>query len=155
MPPDCLSPEALPTGMLRGDREADQDFSPEENLFWRFKEFVPQELRLVNQSVNRSKHGCQPEWILLPCYSAYGYGVFKVRDIPPFKITDGSVRYDFRVEHVPEDFNYCHSEIHVYKDGERFNGRIKANAVMKEEYRMAIYDSIEVIKHPNNTITPE
>lgn len=155
MPHDCLSSNALPTGMLRGNRNADQDFSPEENLFWRFKEFVPLEIKLVNQSVNRSKHGCKPEWNLLPCYKTYGYGIFKVKHIPPFKITTGNVRYEFRVEHVPEDFNYCHSEIRVYKDGERFNSKIKGNAVMKNEYRTAIFDNIEVIKYPNNTTAPK
>jgi hypothetical protein len=139
--------------MPRGDRSADQDFAPEEDLFWRFREFVPQELKLVNQSLNRSKHNCRPEWILLPCYTTYGYGVFKVRDIPPYKITSGGVRYDFRIDHVPEDLNYCHSEIRVYRDGERFNSRIKGNSEMKAEYRMEIFEKVEVLKHPNNTTT--
>lgn len=116
MPTDCLSPDALPPGMLQNNRQADQDFNPEEDLYWRFKEFNPLAFKLVNQSTNRSKHGCQPEWILIPCYKTYGYGVFKVRDIPPLKITSGNVRYDFQVEHDPMEFNYCHSEIRAYKD---------------------------------------
>jgi hypothetical protein len=149
MPPECLSSGALPMGMLQNNRPADQDFAPEEDLYWRFKEFVPLAFKLINQSLNRSKHGCQPEWILLPCYKTYGYGVFKVQDIPPFKMTDGNVSYDFRVEHDPKDINYCHSEIRVYKDGTRINRQIKGNLEMKTNYRMEIFEKIRVLKDPD------
>jgi hypothetical protein len=143
----------IPPGMLQNNREADQDFAPEEDLFIRFKEFcsenlIPIEIKSVNQSLNRSKHSCQPEWILLPCYHNQGYGVLKRRDIPPFKVSPGGVQYDFRVEHVPEALNYCHSEIHVYKSGiliDKIN-----NITVKNEFRMEVYEKIEVVKLPDN-----
>ncbi|MDP2045762.1 MAG: hypothetical protein Q8L00_06045 [Deltaproteobacteria bacterium] len=154
MPPECLAPGIIPPGMLRNNREADQDFAPEENLFIRFREFcddepIPIEIKSVNQSLNRSKHSCQPEWILLPSYHNQGYGVLKRSDVPPFKLSQGGVRYDFHVEHVPEDFNYCHSEIHAYKSG-RLTDKIKGNIEMKTEFRMEIFEKIEVLKFPDN-----
>lgn len=153
MPPDCLTPDNLPPGMLRNNREADQDFAPKEGLFIRFKSFneeelIPFEIKSVNQSLNRSKHGCQPEWILLTCYKNEGYGVFKVRDVPPYKISQGGIRYDFKVEHVPLDFNYCHSEIHVYKDGTRQN-KIDKKGEMKQRFKMDIYEKIVICKYPD------
>jgi len=152
MPPNCETPANLPLGMLRNNREADQDFAPKEDLFIRFKEFhedqlIPFEIKPVNQSLNRSKHSCQPEWVLLPCYKNEGYGAFKVRDIPPFKISSAGVRYDFQVEHVPLELNYCHSEIHVYKDG-LLRDRIN-NKKIRADFKMDIYEKIEVRKFPN------
>jgi hypothetical protein len=73
-----------------------------------------------------------------------------VRDIPTPKITSGNIQYHFQVEHEPEDFNYCHSEIRVYKNGIRFNNRIKGNVEMKTEYRMELFEKIRVIKDPDD-----
>jgi hypothetical protein len=138
--------------MLQNNREADQNFEPEEELFIRFKiihedKLIPIEIKSVNQSINRSKHGCQPEWVLLPCYKNWGYGAFKVRDIPTFMTTSAGVRYNFQVDHVPLELNYCHSEIHVYKDRQLQN-RIN-NAKTKADFKMELYEKIEIRKLPD------
>ncbi|MFP3868178.1 MAG: hypothetical protein ACLFUU_08445 [Desulfobacteraceae bacterium] len=150
---DCLSLDCLPAGMLRNNREPDQDFAPEEDLFIRFKEYhedliIPIEIKSVNQSLNRSKHGCQPEWILLPCYKKQGYVVFKVKDVPPFMMSSAGDRYDFQIEHIPEDYNYCHSEIWVYK-GKKQIDRIRRNSGMKRDFRMRICERMQVVKYPD------
>lgn len=147
---DCLSLDCLPTGMLRNNREPDQAFAPGEDLFRWFAEYplTPIEIKSTNQSLNRSKHGCQPEWVLLPCNKDKGYGVFKVKDIPPFLMSRGGVRYDFRVEHDPKDYNYCHSEIRVYK-GQKKIDKIKGNNDLKTAFRMQICESTQVLKLPD------
>src|SRR4051794_33129251 len=104
--------------MWRGGRLVDPDFAPDEELFLRFPApwslesaacFMP----FSEFSVNRSKHGGQPEDVLVPKqgddparFDKWGVAAFRVDAIPP---TYGG--FSFKVEHVPEEENYFHSHV--------------------------------------------
>jgi hypothetical protein len=147
----------IPPEMCGRKRPLDPCFSPEEYLYIRFKELLgdmpsPSGIRIPNQSVNRSKHGGQPEWVLLPDWLNWGYGSFKVADIPPFLMSDsGQVRFNFRVEHDPKECNYYHSEIRAYRDTDvqpltKISGK---NKEMKATFRMIIAERIQPLKMPD------
>lgn len=154
-------PNHIPFEMFRSGRPEDPSFLPDEKLYIRFQVLLPNnkidtaEIRVPKQSVNRSKHECRPEWVLLSLYPKYkncGYGYFEVKDIPPFLMSDSElVQFNFRVGHAPLEENYHHSEIQAYK-GQKFTrplSRIDRNRTMKMRFRKQIVRNIRIIQRPS------
>ncbi len=76
----------IPDEMKREGRPIDPVFESEEDLYIRFSSVVGKKpnisrIQCPDQSVNRSKYS-EAEWVLLPTFSDWGYGVFKIGDIP-------------------------------------------------------------------------
>ena len=57
---------------------------------------------------------------------------------------------DFRVEHEPLEYNYAHSEIRVYRQGERITEatRKKIPKVERKRFRLAIMEEAEIVVDP-------
>ena len=118
--------------MRRNKRPAIPHFHGEEFLYRR----VPLELwsdpgtplgvnaiELPDMSVGRSKFG-HPEWLRidevegqLRHYDDWGVVGFRLQDIPPERWDVGVFKYQFAARHMPEEWNYPHSEVQVSHDG--------------------------------------
>jgi hypothetical protein len=111
-----------PHELMNMGREPENDFTDEEELYRAVK---PQQwpalleaITLPDMSVNRSKYGKHPEWVLL-FEGRDGWGVlsFQVGDIPPTLEHLGAFSFTFRMAHMPDKHNRAHSEVHAYTDG--------------------------------------
>ena len=69
-----------------------------------------------------------------------------VGDLPPEMQTSGKIAYSFAAEHDPLENNYGHSELRVYKDGQRAQKTI--NSKIKKKYRMKLAFQCRVIVQP-------
>ena len=146
------------------ERAPDRDFAQTEKLFYRLE--IPYEVgerptglavRNPDFSINREKHGCIPAFVLLPNYPDHGIAEFCVSGIPsPIKSSGGPL-YSWAVVHVPEEFNYFHSEVHTLKQSGDGNEQPygspvrceKSSQVNKEvfrEFRQRLSEAMTVIK---------
>jgi len=142
----------IPEEMKREGRPIDPVFESEEDLYIRFSSVVGKKpsissIRCPDQSVNRSKYS-EAEWVLLQTFSDWGYGVFKVGDIPDSINREKGDPYDFRVKHDPLEENYSHSEIRAYVNGAR-QKQIK-NKKVKQYFRMRIIQKTAILGFPSN-----
>jgi hypothetical protein len=151
----------LPEEMYRNGRPLVNEFDVKEKLYTRFKELDPNgKIPLVsihiNHSVNRERFS-EPHWVLYSIYPEqdhflnWGYGFLTWESLPSqiMPPPPGNVQYDIKVEHDPEECNYSHCEIRVYKNGD-FTSRVMNinNRRTKKEYQKAIRDQINVLKGP-------
>lgn len=147
-----FSENPIPQGMFRNGRPIDPIFLPDEALYIRFdkinNEIVdPACIRAPVQSVNRSKYS-KPEWVLLakyPQFLRWGYGSFKVSDIPESITSESGVTHNFKVEHEPLEDNYSHSEVRSYKNGELVKSK---NNAIRLKYRVILSQKIIILKMP-------
>lgn len=146
----CENP--IPQEMFRNGRTIDPIFLPDEELYIRFDKIDgenvdPACIRAPIQSVNRSKYS-QAEWVLLaryPQFLDWGYGSFKVRDIPESIKSEFNITHFFKVEHAPLDDNYSHSEVRAYKNGEPVR---RKNDAIRLKYRVILSQRIIILKMP-------
>jgi hypothetical protein len=118
----CENP--IPIEMFRNGRPIDPNFLPDEELYIRFdridgENVDPACIKAPVQSVNRSKYS-RSEWVLLaryPQFLDWGYGSFKVSDIPESITSEFNITHFYKVEHVPLDDNYSHSEVRAIRMG--------------------------------------
>jgi len=148
----------IPPEMYRNGRGEDQKFDPNEDLYIRFKTLLgnlvaPNEIRCPNQSVNRSKYCSKPEYVLLskyPKYLGWGYGSFKVSEIPEPKRLEGGGYYEFIIKHEPEEENYSHSEIKAYKDRNYNQSKTRFSSKHIVEYfQIKLSQQIKILKNPD------
>lgn len=120
----------VPDEMLTKDRPVDPIFTDEELLFRRFMpdafdgtRIAPEAIELPDMSVNRSKYG-PAEWLLLDeDYQDCGVFGFRVGDVPSDLLDKAVTKYRFDVQHRPLKYNYPHSEIWAYRDGEHIDAK--------------------------------
>lgn len=118
----------VPPEMLAKGRRPDPHFADDEVLYRRFRpgdivggEVVPEAFELPDMSVSRQKYG-RPEWLVINDeFEGWGVAGFRVKDIPREQelLHPGVIAYILKPEHVPLKYNYPHSEVRVYRDGER------------------------------------
>jgi len=140
----------LPEGMHRRGRPIDPLFESSEELYLRFRTVLNDkpnvsEIRCPNQSVNRAKYS-EAEWVLLPSFLDFGYGAFKVKDVPEKIERPEGNPYRFKVEHDPIDENYSHCELRAYVNNIRQN--TIQNKQVKLTFRMRISQKTTIIGYP-------
>ena len=151
-----------PARMYRAERATLDDFDDDELLYFRwFSDWVtrdekgstrlrPAQIPVPNQSVNRSKHGGKCWDVLIPEPASdrdlprricQGVVCVPVSGIP--EPLDG--RFEFRVEHDPDDHNYCHCEVRVFDDdvrvvraGNKWSVSKGQATAIKKYYRVAM-----------------
>jgi hypothetical protein len=145
-----------PARMVQAGRGADHGFLPRHRLYRRCKSdeviedrLSPPSIKLENLSTNWSKYSKSFDVIF--DYPGYGIGRLFVRDLPgnlPVSHPPGTpiMAHAFRPQHVPLPDNYAHSEIWVYRAGQRLN-RV-TSSVVKKEFRQIISDRSYVILQP-------
>jgi hypothetical protein len=148
--------------MYRDGRPVDDEFQQSELLFFRCKhdevlatdQIKPSAVHFPDQSVNREKYSRHRD-VLLPdgspkseAWILWGVARVYVRDIPTEMKSSGSISYQFTVEHDPQEENYAHSELRVYKNGQREKDKKKINEQIKKAYRTKLALSARVITKP-------
>jgi hypothetical protein len=118
----------IPNEMKTESRTPDPVFADVERLFRRFRpedfdggEVAAEAFELPDMSINREKYG-PPDWLLLDeDFVGWGVAGFKVKDIPRGEemLHLGVIVYVLQVEHVPLRLNYPHSEVRIYRGGNR------------------------------------
>lgn len=147
------STDNRPERMYRAGRPVDMNFDDNENLYNRFKKeflaegrFLPAGIKFPDWSVNREKYS-EPEDVLIPDYLEWGIAQFKVSDVPAKLASSGDIKYDFKVEHDPEEDNYSHSEVRSYKNGIHTR-KIEVNKNVKKIFRQILSEKIVINKQP-------
>lgn len=151
----------IPSALRRDGRPLDPVFLPDEGLYLRVRadqvdgeDVSVGSIRLPAQSVNRQKYCANPQWVLLPKYCEWGVALLVRGDVPEAMSSPspGGIRYRFTIEHVPEDENYSHSEIRVYRGDEVvFNQKLEINATVKKNFRMQLAEKMRIIQRPQPT----
>ena len=147
-----FSEHSIPQEMFRNGRPIDSVFSPDEELYIRFdrtdgKNVDPGCIRAPVQSVNRSKYS-KAEWVVLanyPKFLNWGYGSFKVCDVPESITSEYGITHFIKVEHDPLDDNYSHSELKAYKNGELVKRKYDA---IRLKYRVILSQRIIILRMP-------
>jgi hypothetical protein len=147
-----FSEHSIPHEMFRNGRPIDPNFLPDEELYIRFdridgENVDPACIKAPVQSVNRSKYS-RAEWVLLaryPQFLDWGYGSFKVSDIPESITSEFNITHFYTVEHAPLDDNYSHSEVRAYKNGELVR---RKNDAIRLKYRVILSQKIIILKLP-------
>jgi len=139
--------------MRRRGRPVDQNFEMDERLFYRLEDAYPVgshpvglSVRKPDFSVNREKHGGQPEYVLIPDWMHCGVAEFKCSDLPSELRSEGNVPYSWTVLHVPEDLNYHHSEVHTMKSGQNVHKQSQVSTLLYREFRQRLSESMLVIR---------
>lgn len=158
----CWLGKERPRRLLWRGRPIDPDSGPDELLYARWGKRHVREgrldasvVRFPDQSVNRQKHS-KPLDVLLPEPSDKStkkriyWGVFKfpVHAVLPSIEQDGEVICTFRVEHDPTEHNYAHSEIRVYREGQRITKKKVISKERRKQYRLAIMDRAAIVCEP-------
>jgi hypothetical protein len=146
----------IPDELLQGGRTPDPIFSPEEELFIRFRQIdgsgkvAISEIRYVDQSGNGSKYCYRPRYILLPNYDNWGYGAIRIKDIldiPGIITKISGVNNSCEVTHMPLTDNYSHSEIWTFRNGVRVTNNNKKKKIGLL-FRKEICQKINVLTNP-------
>jgi hypothetical protein len=140
---------------LWNGRQAEQNFSPDEILYYRvpalvFGKVSPQDVApCPDTSVNRSAYeGSRPEHVLyarFPQFLKHEVAQFRVRDIPSPLLTGKSEEVNFSIVHDPvkppeeQNENYAHSEIRAFMGGRRV---ASISDKVKREYRQILTDAM-------------
>jgi hypothetical protein len=142
-----------PERMFRSGRPVDQVFSPDENLYFRYKDnetvdgrIIPVGIRFPDFSVNRSKYS-EPEDVLIPSYAEYGILTFKVKDIPAPERTNETTLYEWKAVHEPLDDNYSHSEVQTFKNG-MYTKKLDVPKTLKKKFRVILSERMSIIREP-------
>jgi hypothetical protein len=148
--------------MISG-READQVFEPGELLYIRFADVdgdgrpAGADIRCPDLSVNREKYSNAEDVLAAeyPKFKDFGYGSFRVDQIPKVILDGLKVEIAQRVEHDPTqpprtpDENYSHCEIRSYKDEIRKTPKVSDS--VRKQFRIRLAESIDVIRRPKRT----
>lgn len=73
---------------------------------------------------------------------------FRAQDLPAPMQTGGEIEYNSTVEHDPQENNYGHCELRVYKAGRRERNKNKINAEVKKKYRTELAFRTRLIIRP-------
>jgi hypothetical protein len=162
--------DLIPERMRRNGRPADNNFSPDESLFWRLRPALllpPQpgshaegpfvEFKVPGQSVNRSNPDGEPFDVLLwehPKYKEYRVAAFKVGDIPSPLKREQAASLLFRPHHLPEEWNYYHCEIRVFSADSPAVPRSEVTKLYKSKWRMELNQIARILPCPAEIISP-
>src|SRR4029077_13323918 len=132
----------------------DPVFSPDERLFRAVPRkdltadgrLLPPAIEFPDFSVNRERYSL-PEDVLL-VRPSWGIVAFAVRDVPAELADLEGKRYEFRVEHVPEEENYSHSEVRTYREGQR-SGK-EPPKKLRTLFRLMLFPKVVVLKEPES-----
>ncbi len=100
------------------------------------------------QSVNRGAFS-EPEDVLLPDKPSRGIAYFLIKDIPPPKQGKDHPGKLFALvtQHMPEEDNYSHSEIHASVNG-GLDEKKNMPSVIRKQFRTDIFLQAVVYKEP-------
>ena len=153
--------------MYRNGRPIDPDLPATEKLHLRCLleaidqrgHIKPANIHFPDQSVNRQRFS-RPRDVLLrdgseqsKAFILWGVASILVSDLPPDDQTTGGagsrgITYSFSAEHDPEEDNYSHTELRVYKNGQRERKSKKINSQVKKRYRTNLALQTRIVVRP-------
>lgn len=152
-----------PLRLFRWGRKADPNFSADERLYLfvedrgfsdgpltaaqRAYALTHEQLRLPNQSFNRSKYS-RPHDVLYPDRFSYGVVEVPVDSAGAELQSAGGLSFRFRPTHVPETDNFAHGEIWVWKQGTQLANNGKINPNVKHGFKNQVASAAVLIKDP-------
>ncbi len=145
---------------MQNGRLADPHFRSFHRLFYRCQKEDIEGQRLLGPriksfdvSVNWSKYGTP--WDVIFGFPNLGIAQILVRQIRVDLPTDRSTRqrepikpHEYNAVHMPEHDNYAHSEIAVFKDGQRVTRTRDVGERAKKEFRQLISDKSFIVLQP-------
>ncbi len=145
---------SVPERLLSNGRDMDSEFLPAELLFRRVGPrdiaadgcMIPSLIPFPNTSTNRGKYS-NPEDVLEGREELLAYSM-AISEMPPSCSTDGrsgTIIYSLLPIHSPEESNYSHTELRLFKDdgspvGNNFNSR-----TAKKHFRLKL--SLAFVSH--------
>jgi hypothetical protein len=149
--------------MMRNGRAVDHGFLGYHRLYYRCatkedvegNHLLPARVRAYDISVNWSKYS--KPWDVIFDKPLAGIVLFFVHDIQldlPIDLSSAAREQDkpkphlYRPIHEPEDDNYSHSAIAIFKDGERITKERQVGTNAKKEFRQIISDRSLILRHP-------
>lgn len=153
-----------PRRMYRRERLPDPQFNPREPMYIRCasnhlqrtsdaRRLLPTFIRASGQSLNRGKYSFCFDVLLPGAQQASlqwlycGVAFLQVSEVPN-QLQFSATATAFRVEHLPDDDNYGHSEIRAYKS-DKLLAHNKVAETVKKELRQIISDRARVLLLPN------
>jgi hypothetical protein len=70
-----------------------------------------------------------------------------VADVPGSLDSEGGTAIEFRMEHVPEEDNYAHSEVRAYKNG-RHDRKLDVPKTVKARFRQILSERTGITLEP-------
>jgi hypothetical protein len=146
--------DGRPARMMRNGRPINNNFEPQERLFFRLPPDIdigPDDkpdascIKYPDMSVNREKES-EPDDVIFG-FSGWGVAAFMVADVPPPLKSEGGPEFTYKVEHVPLENNYAHSEVRTYKDGVH-SRKVKMPETVKKRYRTLLMKGVRVLRRP-------
>lgn len=150
--------------MFRRNRGPDNWFSPRDHLYRRCTRedvegdrLIPARIQYENVSVNWSRYS--KPWDVVFEHPGEGIVRFVVRDLPeelpkelPPAAKEGKKQppvkvHCFRPAHQPLEYNYAHSEIWTFKEGERIT-KVSLPVTVKKEFRQIMSDRSLILHQP-------
>src|SRR6266487_2401330 len=148
-----MSTGDLPERMYRNNRPADPNFDGAELLSRRCRQEDVENghrsrsaVGFPDWSVNRAKYS-EPGDALLPRWPDWGVASFAVADVPGSLVSEGGTVIEFRIEHVPEEENYAHSEVRAYKNG-RHDRKLDVPKTVKARFRQILSERTHIAIEP-------
>lgn len=92
--------------------------------------------------VNREKYCSAAE--ALSTWKGFAVAALPVEGIPPVVVSDDGKEYRFGVEHVPEPFNYSHSEVNTYAGGEKMSAQPPRH--VRKKFRSILRQTIKILE---------
>lgn len=129
----------------------DPNFAPTERLFRRVPigdvvdgSVSDASLPSPTFCVNREKYCSAAE--ALSTWKGFAVAALPVEGIPPVVVSDDGKEYYFGVEHVPEPFNYSHSEVNTYVRGEKMDTPQQPPRHVRKKFRNILRQRIEILE---------
>lgn len=157
--------DVRPRACYRNGRDICDQFQPGEELYLRwFSDWIderdalrPAHIAFPDQSVNRSGFGGRCWHVLLPepafdkaqTRRRLSQGILKLpASSVPSPITESGQLYSFAVKHDPEEHNFHHCEIRVYRNGQRARDNKSTTKIVKKYYRTKIAEHVKILLRP-------
>ncbi len=93
--------------------------------------------------MNREKYCSAAE--ALSAWKGFAVAAWPVGEIPSVVVSDDGKEYHFGVEHVPETFNYSHSEVNTYVEGVKMNTPQQPPRHVRKKFRNILRQRIEIL----------
>lgn len=150
-----------PNRLIRNGRGSDGAFSAWHLLYRRFNDedfdgdrLLPARIKYQDLSVNWSKYS-RP-WDVVFDYPGDGIASISVgevrKDLPTNLVAGAKVHAYFPV-HDPEELNYSHTELAVFKEGKRLVRDAKLPDTVKKEFRAILSNRSVILVKPTCTGT--
>ena len=145
-----------PDGMLQRDRQADQNFDSDEQLYRAFHpdaldgdEIALDSVELPDISTLRSKFA-QPQWARTVKSDWTGWGVWGIfiAKLPVELMSNGVSLCEIKVHHTPQRQNYPHTDVQAHREGRHLKDASEISEEMSLLIRYRLASGLKIRVRP-------